>query len=157
MVERSHTAGWLPQGYAQAYAPQAYVPHVYAPQPYAPAGRQAEKASEWFAPKADAGVSGDAYEITLELPGVDPENVQLTVQDGAVTVQGEKHVGREEGGWTYFFSEREFGAFQRSFRLPPDAAGDRIDAVFRNGILAIRIPKVQADEGDSRRVAIRTE
>jgi HSP20 family protein len=116
-----------------------------------------EKVADWFAPKADAGVSQDGYEITLELPGVAPEDIQLQVQDGAVTLQGEKHVGREEGGWTYFFSEREFGAFQRSFRLPPDAAADRIDAVFRNGILIVRIPKVQAAASDSRRVTIRTE
>jgi HSP20 family protein len=147
MVERSHTAGWLPQEYAQAYAPQAY----------APSGRTAQKSADWFAPKADAGMAEDAYEITLELPGVAPEAVQLLVQDGAITVLGEKHVGRENGGWTYFFSEREFGAFQRSFRLPPDAAPDRIDALFKNGILAIRIPKLQAAAADSRRVAIRTE
>jgi HSP20 family protein len=142
MVERSHTAGWLPQGYAQAYA--------------AP-GKMSEKVADWFAPKADAGVSADGYEITLELPGVAPEDIQLQVRDGAVTLQGEKHVGREEGGWTYFFSEREFGAFQRSFRLPPDAAADRIDAVFKNGILIVRIPKVQTTACDSRRVTIRTE
>ncbi len=142
MVERSHTAGWLPPGYAQAYA--------------AP-GKMSENVGDWFAPKADAGVSEDGYEITVELPGVAPEDIQLQVRDGAITLQGEKHVGREEGGWTYFFSEREFGAFQRSFRLPPDAAGDRIDAVFRNGILIVRIPKVHAAASDSRRVAIRTE
>jgi HSP20 family protein len=147
MVERSHTAGWLPQGYAQAYGPQAY----------APLNRPSERPAEWFAPKADAGMAEEGYEITLELPGVAPDNIQLLVQDGAVTVQGEKHVGREEGGWTYFFSEREFGAFQRSFRLPPDAAPDRIDALFRNGILTVRIPRLQATANDSRRVAIRTE
>jgi HSP20 family protein len=163
MVERSHTAGWLPEAYAQAYGPQAYpqqaygyAPQAYAQQGYAPASRPSQKTGDWFAPKADAGMAEDAYEIALELPGVDPEAIQLTVQDGAVTVQGEKHVGREDGGWTYFFSEREFGAFQRSFRLPPDSAADRIDAAFKNGILVIRIPRLQAG-GDSHRVAIRTE
>jgi HSP20 family protein len=142
MVERSHTAGWLPQGYAQAYQPL---------------NRLSEKAAGWFAPKADAGMSHDAYEITLELPGVTSEGIELLVQDGAVTVQGEKHVGREQGGWTYFFSERELGAFQRSFRLPPDAAPDGIDAILKNGILTVRIPKLQAAARDSRRVAIRAE
>jgi HSP20 family protein len=157
MVERSHTAGWLPQGYAQAYAPQGYAPQAYPPQAYAPANRPSDRGGDWFAPKADAGMAEDAYEVTLELPGVAPDDVQLTVQDGAITVQGRKHAGREEGGWTYFFSEREFGAFQRSFRLPPDAAPDGIEAVFKNGILSVRIPKVGAAARDSRRVAIRTE
>jgi HSP20 family protein len=146
MVERSHTAGWLPQGYAQAYVPPGY----------APASRASERGGDWFAPKADAGMAEEGYEITLELPGVAPEQVQITIQDGAVTVQGEKHVGREEGGWAYFFSEREFGAFQRSFRLPPDAAGERIDAVLRHGILTIRIPRVPPTASDNRRVPIRT-
>jgi HSP20 family protein len=85
--------------------------------------RPSEKVADWFAPTADAGVKEDAYEITLELPGVTAENLQVLVQDGALTVQGQKRFDRGETGLTYFFSEREFGAFQRSFRLPPDAAG----------------------------------
>jgi HSP20 family protein len=142
MVERSHTAGWLPQGYAQAYAPL---------------NRPSEKVADWFAPKADAGVGEDAYEITLELPGVAADDLQVLVQDGTLTVQGEKRFDRAETGLAYFFSEREFGAFQRSFRLPPDAVGDRIDAVFKNGVLSVRVPKLQAGPNDGRRVAVRTD
>jgi HSP20 family protein len=142
MVERSHTAGWLPQGYAQACAPL---------------NRLSEKIADWFAPKADAGMGDDAYEITLELPGVAADDLQVLVQDGTLTVQGEKRFDRAEAGLTYFFSEREFGAFQRSFRLPPDAAGERIEALFKNGVLSLRVPKLQAGADDSRRVAVRTE
>jgi hypothetical protein len=61
MVERSHTAGGLPQGYAPTYAPL---------------NRPSEKVADWFAPTADAGVKEDAYEITLELPGVTAENAR---------------------------------------------------------------------------------
>lgn len=138
MVERSHTAGWLPQASA-------------------PWRRLSEKITDWFAPKADGAMAENCYEITLELPGVAAEDVELLVQDGSLTVQGEKRFDREQAGLTFFFSEREFGAFQRSFRLPPDAASDRIDAVFKNGVLNVRIPKLQAAASDSRRVAIRTE
>jgi HSP20 family protein len=121
MVERSHTAGWLPQAYA-------------------PPRRLGEKVAEWFAPKADAAMAEDCYEISLELPGVAACDIEVMVQDGSLTVQGEKRIEHEEAGRTYFFSERECGAFQRSFRLPPDAAGDRIDAAFKNGVLNVRIP-----------------
>jgi len=138
MVERSHTAGWVPQAYA-------------------PLRRLSEKIADWFAPKADAAMAEDGYEITLELPGVAADDIQVLVQDGMLTVQGEKRFDREEVGWTYFFSEREFGAFQRSFRLPPDAVGDRIDAVFKNGVLTVRIPKLQAAADNSRHVTVRTE
>jgi HSP20 family protein len=81
----------------------------------------------------------------------------VLVQDGTLTVQGEKRFDRAEAGLTYFFSEREFGAFQRSFRLPPDAAGERIDAVFKNGTLSVRVPRLQTGPNDSRRVPVRTE
>ena len=140
MVERSHTAGWLPQ------------------QVYAPLRKLGEKVTDWFAPKADGAMAEDYYEISLELPGVAAEEIVVGVQDGALTVQGEKRFEHEEAGRTYFFSEREYGAFQRSFRLPPDAAKDRIDAAFKNGVLNIRIAKLQpASGGESHRVPVRTE
>jgi HSP20 family protein len=138
MVERSHTAGWLPQAYA-------------------PLRKLGEKVAEWFAPKADAAMAEDFYEISLELPGVSGSDIDVAVQDGTLTIRGEKRFDHQETGRTYFFSEREFGAFQRSFRMPPDAAGERIEATFKNGILTITIPKLQPSAGDSRRVVVRTE
>jgi HSP20 family protein len=138
MVERSHTAGFLPQMYE-------------------PLRKIGEKVADWFAPKADAALGPDYYEISLELPGVGPDDMDIVVQDGMLTIQGEKRFEREEVGRTYFFSEREYGAFQRSFRLPPDAASDRIDAVFKGGVLAVRIPRLQATTGEGRRVAVRVE
>lgn len=138
MVERSHTAGFLPQMYE-------------------PVRKIGEKVADWFAPKADAALGADCYEIRLELPGVSADDIDVSVQDGNLTIQGQKSFDREEAGWTYFFSEREYGAFQRSFRLPPDVASDRIDAAFRSGVLVVRIPKLQATARDSRKVAVRSE
>jgi HSP20 family protein len=138
MVERAHTAGWLPQAYA-------------------PLRKAAEKVADWFAPKADAALAENCYEIAIELPGVAAGDIEVLVQDGTLTIQGEKRFEREEAGRTYFFSEREFGAFQRSFRLPPDAAGDEINAAFKNGVLNVTIPRLQPTVNGSRRVAVRTE
>ena len=115
------------------------------------------KSPSAFAPKADAALGEDIYEISLELPGVAAGDIEVTVQDGSLTIQGEKRFEHEETGRAYFFSEREYGAFQRSFRLPPDAAGDRIDAAFKNGVLIIKIPKLQPAEGDSRKILVRAE
>ena len=123
MVERSHTAGWPSQLYA--------TPR-----------QMSEKTSDWFAPKADAAMTEDYYGISMELPGVAVGDLQILAQDAALTVKGEKRFDHTESGRTYFFSEREYGAFQRSFRLPPDAAADRIDAVLKNGVLEIVIPKL---------------
>ena len=138
MVERSHTAGFLP--------------HVYAP-----LRKLGERVADWFAPKADAAMAEDFYEITLELPGVAADDIAVSVQEGALTIQGEKRFDHEEVGRTYFFSEREFGAFQRSFRLPPDAAKDKIDASFKNGVLSVKIAKLKAASSDSQKISVRAE
>jgi HSP20 family protein len=138
MVERSHTAGFLPQMYE-------------------PLRKIGEKVADWFAPKADAALGTDYYEISLELPGVGSDDMDIAVQDGMLTIQGEKRFDHEEVGRTYFFSEREYGAFQRAFRLPPDVASDRIDAAFKNGVLTVRIPKLQPTVRDGRKVPVRTE
>ena len=97
------------------------------------------------------------YEISVELPGVAATEFNVSVQEGSLTIQGEKRFDHEEAGRTYFFSEREYGAFQRSFRLPPDAAVDGIDALFMNGVLIVRIPKLQPTAVDGRQVQVRTE
>jgi HSP20 family protein len=83
----------------------------------------------------------DCYAIGLELPGVVASDIDVMVQDGSLTMHGEKRFEHEKAGRTYFFSEREDGAFQRSFRLPPDAAADRIDVACKKGVLNFRIPK----------------
>src|SRR5262245_47546809 len=79
----------------------------------------------------------------LELPGVAASEIDVTVQDGSLIIHGGKCFEHQEADRTYFFSERECGAFQRSFRLPPDAAADCIDGEFKNGVLSVRIPKLQ--------------
>jgi HSP20 family protein len=138
MVERSQTAGWLPSLYE-------------------PIKKAGQKIADWFAPRADASVTQDAYEITMELPGVTAEDIDVAVQDGNLVVTGEKRFEQEETGKSYFFSEREYGVFQRVFRIPPDAMQDAIDADFRNGVLIIRIPKVRSDAGALRKIIVRSD
>jgi len=140
MVERSHTAGWLP------------------PRVYAPLRKLGERVVDWFTPRADGATVEDFYEISLELPGVMADDATVSVQEGTLTVQGEKRFDHEKAGRSYFFSEREYGAFQRSFRLPPDAARERIDAAFRNGVLTVRIGKIEpATAAGSQRVPVRAK
>jgi HSP20 family protein len=71
-------------------------------------------------------------------------------------VTGQKQIEHEETSKNFIFSEREFGAFQRGFRIPPDANFEAIDAEFLNGVLTIRLPKIRAAKGPSRKVEIRT-
>lgn len=137
MVEKSHTAGWWPQLYE-------------------PLKGFGERIADWFAPRSDASAAADCYEICLELPGVKADDIEVSLHDGSLTVRGEKRFEREEKGRTYFFSEREYGAFQRSFRLPADAEGDNIAADFQDGVLTIRVPKKGQTETPSRRIEVKT-
>lgn len=97
--------------------------------------------ANFFAPSADAAITEDAYEVNVELPGVREDDIDITVHDRVLNIKGEKHTEHEEKGRTYYFSERSFGAFQRSFRLPQDANPDRVVATFKNGVLTVRVAK----------------
>ena len=134
---RSQSAGWLPSLYE-------------------PIKKAGQKIANWFAPRADASVTPEAYEITMELPGVSAEDIDVAVQDGNIVVTDEKRFEQEETAKNYFFSEREYGAFQRVFRIPADGEQDAIDAEFRNGVLLVRIPKARADTSAPRKIDFRS-
>jgi len=95
------------------------------------------------------------YRITMELPGVEEKDIDLAVHDGVVTVKGEKSATREEKGETWFFSERQYGSFSRSFRLPADADGDKIEAHLKDGVLSVTIPKHDKSTPTGRKVDIK--
>ncbi len=136
MVEKYHTAGWLPDLYE-------------------PLRNIGQRLADWFAPRSDASALEDYYEINVELPGVKTEDVDVSTEDNSLVVRGEKRYEHEETGRTYFFSEREYGSFQRTFRLPPDADSDKIDAEFNDGILCLKIAKRTSSQTAAKKIAIR--
>ncbi|MEM0948540.1 MAG: Hsp20/alpha crystallin family protein [Pseudomonadota bacterium] len=137
MVEKTHTGG--------------FWPHLYDPLRQAGA-----RLAEWVAPASEAAGADDAYRISVELPGVAQQDIDLGVQDGVVTLKGEKRTEREERGETWFFSERQYGAFSRSFRLPPDADPAGIDARLKDGVLTVTVPKTSKASPEASKVAIRS-
>ncbi len=136
MVEKSHTAGWLPNIYD-------------------PLRSFGQKVADWFAPRSEASAMADAYEISVELPGVKAEDVDVALDGNNLTVRGEKRSERQEEGRTYFFSEREYGAFQRTFRLPPDADTANIAADYSDGLLNLRIAKQRPSKPEEKKITIR--
>jgi HSP20 family protein len=135
MVEKSHTAGLWPSIYE-------------------PFRNMGQRVAEWLAPASDASSDDRAYTITVELPGVAEKDIELSVHDGVVTVKGEKSDTREEKGDTWYFSERQYGAFSRSFRLPGDADPDNIEASLKDGVLSIKVPKRGPDSESAKKVQI---
>jgi len=95
-------------------------------------------------PPVDFVERDNDYEITAELPGLDHKDVEVKVAGGALVIHGEKKMEREEKGQGAYFSERRYGSFRRSFRLPENAEVDRIAATFEKGVLKVTIPKTAA-------------
>ena len=135
MVEKSHTSGLWPA----------------LSDPFRAFG---SRLSEWIAPLSEASSDEDVYKISVELPGVAEEDITLTAHDGVLTLKGEKKTEREEKGETWYFSERQYGGFSRSFRLPPDADDEKVEADLKDGVLAITVSKRESAAPKSSRVKI---
>jgi len=116
-----------------------------------------ERVAEIFSPQSDVGVSDNEYEIKMELPGVSLEDIKLEIHDSDLVVYGEKHAERTEEDKSYFLTERSFGSFQRSFRLPSHTDAEGIKASFNDGVLTVQIPRAKDAENSSRRIEIKTE
>jgi HSP20 family protein len=97
-----------------------------------------------FAPAMDVHEADNEYVVTAEVPGVAKNEITVEVEEGMLTVRGEKRSEREEKKERRRWVERSYGAFSRSFRLPADAQADKIDASFKDGVLTIKIPKSEA-------------
>ena len=92
-------------------------------------------------PAIDMSETKTSYKITAELPGLDPEDVEVTVEQDLLRITGEKKEEREEEEQGYRLSERNYGSFERVLTLPTGADPDKISAKFKNGVLTIIIAK----------------
>lgn len=124
------------------------------PSLYEPFRLAGSRIADWLSPASEASQDDIGYRISVELPGVAEEDIHLTVEDGMVEVKGEKKTSREEKGETWYFSERQFGSFTRSFRLPADADQAGVRAEVKNGVLTVVIPKKQQSEPKPKRIPI---
>jgi HSP20 family protein len=109
-------------------------------------------ATQRWLPPMDLMEAEDHYVLRADLPGLGEEDVAIEVQDGTLTISGERSAEREHerGGW--FRVERSFGSFSRSMTLPQGIAPDAVTAEFDRGVLTVRIPK--PEERKPHRVAI---
>lgn len=122
---------------------------------YEPFRNIGTRLAEWVAPASEASSDDRLYRIAVELPGVDEKDIDITVDDGIVTVKGEKKESREEKGETWYFSERQYGSFSRSFRLPADADAEKITADLKEGVLTLTVARVGPEAAaKSKRVPI---
>jgi HSP20 family protein len=95
-------------------------------------------------PPIDLVERPDGIEITVELPGLDTKDVDVTIGGGGLTITGEKRQEKTEDKDGYHLRERRYGTFSRFVRLPEGVIEDEVDATFKNGVLTIKAPRHQA-------------
>jgi HSP20 family protein len=95
---------------------------------------------EWV-PSLDFSETVDAYMVRIEIPGLEPKDVQVTLQDNVLTVKGEKKEEIKQQDERFFRLERSHGMFSRSLRLPAPVDGAKVNAVFKSGLLTVTVPK----------------
>ena len=102
-----------------------------------------------WAPDVDISEEGNQLRICVDLPGVPRDDIKVDVQDGALTIQGERHEERTEGGEAQGFrrSERRYGSFYRSIALPEGADPEQAQARMKDGVLEITVPTTPAKHG----------
>ena len=95
-----------------------------------------------WAPPVNIRETADGFRFDVELAGFKPEDVELTCDNGVLTIRGERHEERKEGEeGRYHLVERRYGEFSRSFQLPQGVKEDGIHAEFDNGLLRVQVPK----------------
>ena len=96
--------------------------------------------ADWT-PSVDITETDTAYMIKGEIPGVDKENVKVTIEDGMVTISGERKQEKEEKDKKFHRIERSYGSFMRSFRLPDNVDESAVKAEFKDGMINVTLPK----------------
>ena len=114
-----------------------------------------ERVAEFFSPSSEAATTKEAYEVSVELPGVGEKDIAVEIHGDQLTVTGEKRSEHQETGKDFYFSERTFGKFRRAFRLPADANADNVSATHKDGVLTVTIPKLTAPDNHARRIEVK--
>jgi HSP20 family protein len=106
-----------------------------------------ERIGDWV-PQLDVSETTDAVRVRVEIPGIDPKEIQVTLEGQLLTVKGEKKQEHEEKGERFYRTERTYGSFVRTIRLPAPVEGKKVEATFKNGVLTVLMPKALAGNGN---------
>jgi HSP20 family protein len=110
-----------------------------------------------FAPSLDVSETDKEITISAELPGMEPDDIHISIEHNTLTISGEKQAESEEKDKRYYRHERSYGSFYRSIPLPEEVDEDKIDASFKRGVLQVKLPKTVEAQKKSKRIAIKIE
>lgn len=107
-----------------------------------------------LAPAVDVVEKAGAWAITAELPGLDEKAIDVSIAGDVLTLKGEKTETREEDDEGTHVSERRYGSFARSFRLPDGVDRDKVAANFANGVLTVTVPKLAVEKPEAKKIEV---
>jgi HSP20 family protein len=110
---------------------------------------------ETFSPRVNVVEGDEEIKVSAELPGMDEEDINVSLSQGVLTISGEKKQEEEQKGENYYRLESSYGSFQRSLPLPCEVDESKAEAVFKKGVLTINLPKT-ADVQLRKRIPIKT-
>ncbi len=120
-----------------------------------PGWQDSDTALSVWSPAVDIAEHEDEYRVNVELPGVEKNDVSITLESNILTIRGTKKQEKEEKGREYHRVERTYGSFHRSFTLPTTVKADKINATFRDGILSVTLPK--AEEAKPKQIEVKVQ
>lgn len=100
---------------------------------------------EW-SPSSDISETDKEYVIRAQLPGVRKEDIKVNLQEGMISIEGERRQEKEEKGEKYHRVESVYGSFARSFSLPDNIKADAVRSDYKDGVLTVHIPKVEKEK-----------
>lgn len=121
-----------------------------------PTWSRGEGVPSMLMPRLDVAETEKAYEVTVELPGIEERDIEMTLADGVLTIKGEKKAEKEDKKRGSLHVERTYGAFERSLALPADADDEKIEAKFKNGVLTATIGRKPDAKPATKRIDIKT-
>lgn len=104
--------------------------------------KEAISVAQW-APLVDISEDDKEYLVKAELPEIKKEDVRVSVENGVLSISGERKIEKEEKDKKYHRVERAYGRFERTFALPEGADGTKITAEFKEGVLKVHLPKAE--------------
>jgi HSP20 family protein len=109
-----------------------------------------------ISPRADMTESDKEYVVTVELPGMDEKDIELTVTENSISLKGEKKSEQEVTEKGYHLTERSYGRYQRSFAVPAGVDVEKVKATFSKGVLSLNLPKTKEARAKPRKIEVKS-
>ena len=116
-----------------------------------------EESLTGWSPQVDIYEDEKGIQVRADIPGIDPKDVKVNIENGILTVSGERSTEKEEKKENYHRMERSYGSFSRSFALPDYADAEKIEANYKNGVLNVNVPVKAGQTKAGKTIQVKTE